>query len=274
MLQDQEKRLYRVSGWWEDYTNYGILQDLWESVGNIFPLHMDTWYFDDAYSPVGHMDLGEYGMVEQLSVGAFLTEQVHAFGEAFTAIVRLHTDATVYYRRPDQGIRTFHLDESVDQLPEIAKQLPDSLITGLIVRFDVLATLRGPDGYIGDLWLRNVGALQLSIRIPAQAQQRAALPHVSPWMTTLHLDIVSLFLPDNQATLLQTRNEWKRLREVDPTVTIDSREDSPAPPVVTLVDPPPSTPLNNQELYEKNGPRLAQAISAWEGLTGHPFMWK
>jgi hypothetical protein len=239
-----DERLYRALGRWEDYTNFGILQDFRDSINNIFPLHMDTWCYDNAASFVGHMDLTESENIEELGVEAWLALQVHAFEEAFSDFVHLRTD------------------------------LVDTNAWGTIIRFDVRATLRGSEGYIGDLWLRNVGGLQIAVRTHDPVHQRAAVSPVVAGIAYLDLDIVSLFLPDNQAALVQTREEWKRLRAEDPTVTIDPREDPPALVAVTLVEPPLSTPLNNQELYTKNGPRLAQAISIWEEITGRPFVWE
>ncbi|MGE5334590.1 MAG: hypothetical protein ACM3N4_07820 [Nitrososphaerota archaeon] len=251
-----DDRLYRVSGRWEDYTNYGMLQDSRESVGNLFPLHMDTWYYDNAFSPVGMMDLGKSGA-------------------AFAGLVQLRTDmVNTHYWHPKPGRPGLPREAFWERRSAEVPLPPETVITGTIIRFDARATLRGPKGYIGDRWLRNVGALQLGTRRFGSVQQHPAIPPIAPKFALLHLDIVSLFLPDNQATLAQTRAEWERLRAEDPTVTIDEREDSPALPVVTLVDPPPSTPSDNRELYEQNGPRLARAISTWEELTHHRFVWE
>lgn len=275
MQQVPDERLYRVASRWEDYTNYGILQDFRDSVGNVFPLQMDTWYYANAFSPVGIMNLGESGTTEQLGVREWLARQVLAFEEAFSDFVRLRADLVdTHYWHPNLNRRSLARDSPGKRRDDDAQLAPETIITGTIIRFDARATLRGSEGYIGDIWLRNVGALQLGTRRFGPVQQRPAFPPIAPKFAWLHLDIVSLFLPDNQATLAQTRNEWKRLRAEDPTVTVDVREDSPAPPVVTLVDPPPSTPLNNQELYAKNAPRLSQAISTWEKNTDHPFVWE
>ena len=269
-----DERLYRVSGRWEDYTNFGILQDFKDSIGNIFPLHIDTWYFDNAIGPLGHMELSEIATVDRLNMRAFLSEQLENFSDAFSPFVRLLTDAWLSYRPPSQGRRTFSLNVPIDRLAVVTEQIPDASITGAIVRFDVLVTLRGPDGYIGETWLKNVGDLQLSGYISQAASQFSGNSVKASGKATLQLDVASLFLPDNQATLTQTREEWRHLRGIDPTVTIDLREDSPMPPVVTIVDPPPSTPSDNQELYERNRPRLDTAITVWEESTGHPFVWE
>jgi hypothetical protein len=270
-----DERLYRILGRWEDYTNYWILQDFRDSVGNIFPLYMDTWYYDNAFSPVGIMDLGESGTTEQLGVREWLAQQLHAFEAAFADIVKLRRDLVdTSYWHQDPGRRDHAGDTSGEQRSDDAGPLPDSLIMGTSIQFDVRATLRGTEGYIGDLWLRNVGALQLATRRFGSVQQGLAVSQIAPWFAWLHLDIVSLFLPDNQVTLAQTRDEWNRLRAEDPAVTIDPREDPPEVVAVTLVDPPPATPPNNQELYERNRPRLDRAIAAWEQATGHPFVWE
>lgn len=268
-----DERLYRVSGRWEDYTNYGILQDFSDSVGNIFPLQMDTWYYDNAFAPVGHMDLGESGITEQLGVRAWLARQVHAFEEAFSEFVQLHTDADGQYWDTFPDRRSLPRNTPRERHGDDAQPPPDSLVTGTTIRFDARATIRGPHGYIGDIWLRNVGALQVGARRIDPAQPHAAASPIALWEATLHLEIVSLFLLENQAALMHTRDEWKRLRTEDPTQTIDLREDPPALVAVTLVEPPPTTPLNNQELYVKNGPHLARAISMWENRADYPFIW-
>lgn len=268
------EQLYRVGGRWEDYTNFGILQDFKDSGDNIFPLHIDTWYYDNAINPLGHMDLRKIGTKDHLDTGAFLAQQAETFSEAFSGLVQLHTIARVGYRPPEERIRSFALNSSMDRLTALAQELPGAIILGSIIRFDVLVTLRGPDGYIGDIWLRNVGDLQLFGGIVEPPPQSSGNSARAAGHAILQLDVASLFMSDNQTTLVQTRNQWKRIREIDPTVTIDLREDSPASPVVTLVDPPSSTPLDNQELFEKNGPRLAQAISIWEDRTRCPFIWE
>jgi hypothetical protein len=40
--------------------------------------------------------------------------------------------------------------------------------------------------------------------------------------------------------------------------------------VMTLAEPPDGTPLDNQDLYERNWPRLQAAVQRW---LQHPFRW-
>lgn len=268
------ERLYRIGGRWEDYTNYGILLDFKDSIGNIFPLHIDTWYFDNAIAPLGHMELSEIATVDHPDLWAFLAEQIKNFAEAFSPFIHLHTDAWLSYRLPGQGRRIGSLNVSIAHLADVTEQVPAANVTGVIIRLDVLVTVRGPDKYIGDIWLKNVGDLQLSGDVSQTVSQYSGNSVNATGRAALQLDVASLFLPDNQATLTEAREEWRRLRAIDPTVTIGLREDSPALAVVTLVEPPPSTPPNNQELYEENEPRLAQAINAWTARTGYPFVWE
>lgn len=268
------ERLYRIGGRWEDYTNYGILLDFKDSIGNIFPLHIDTWYFDNAIAPLGHMELSEIATVDHLNMRAFLAAQLENFSEAFLPFIQLHADAWLSYWLPGQRRRIGSLNIPIAHLADVTEQIPDANVTGVIIRLDVLVTLRGPDKYIGDIWLKNVGDLQLSGGVSQTVSQYSGNSVNATGRAALQLDVASLFLPDNQATLTEAREEWRRLREIDPTVTIDLREDSPTFPVVTLVDPPSSTPSDNKELYERNRPRLDTAITAWEKSTGYPFVWE
>ena len=93
--------------------------------------------------------------------------------------------------------------------------------------------------------------------------------------------MAALFFADNRDVLVPARRFHRAKKQ---GIAEDAgRTDDRAPATedieevfsgsVTLLEPPPGTPETNQDLSERNAPRLRAAIAQWEQVSGHAFEW-
>jgi hypothetical protein len=108
---------------------------------------------------------------------------------------------------------------------------------------------------------------------------------IAPWKVELGCSFLSLFRSTNAEVLARVRERCQRWLEVHPSGVVDPPDDEDDESqgtgdeweeedyIVTLATPPPGTPPDNRDLYERNAPRLRAAVGRWEEKLGAPFEW-
>jgi hypothetical protein len=262
----------------EDYVNYGVL------IGNpdnpYLHTRMDTWYYSDSVDDVGEMDLGEASLSARNGLGVAATHWLAAWWEGFRGLA-LPLDVSAPYvksLRPTVLLGE-HKVIQPDTTPQAVGSWLETItypIYQLHIPFDLEVTVRAWDGTLQETRLLRPGFVDLSATgwDPRNwTVDELAEPPVMAWRALMTLDNVSLFRRSNAPVLQRVRRLWKMRRELDPgsgSLEVHTEDDA----IVTLADPPPGTPPDNEELYERNAPRLREAIRRWEQATGCPFKWK
>ncbi|WIG58917.1 MAG: hypothetical protein OJF49_001664 [Ktedonobacterales bacterium] len=259
----------------EAYTNYGLFDG--ELGKEILSLWLDTWYYDDL-AELGAMAIGVGGLKGETQVGVFLARQIRLFAEAFASVASVRNTIRGSYQTTFPSVLGPPFSVESDTLPDLLERLEERVVPlpyvrGAGIQLDVLASVRDEQGTLRQRWLRNVGSLRLSAGTTGEDAQRVRDEGLAPWTARLRFGVVSVFQRDNSAVLAEVRENWKQLRQQNPQLTWDDREGAIPPLVITLADPPSGTLATNQELYERNAPRLREAIAKWERATGHPFQW-
>ncbi len=261
----------------ERYTNYGLVNDLRDV--NVFSQRLDTWYYT-TFQQVGELTLGEGGIHAHTGAADFLAAQLRYFAHAFAGLARLRPGLQLGCRQPPGSVRqvapyveTTGDADVLERLRADIAPLGDGWVVHLGARLDVRVVLRRADGEIAEQWFYNAGNLDLDVRRVRELIQRAPDTGFTEWVAWLEFEPRSVFQRDNSALLAEARARWKALRARQPDITWDNTDESPDPLVVTLVEPPSGTPADNQELYERNAPRLRAAVAAWEQAVGSQFQW-
>lgn len=261
----------------ERYLNYGRF-DHPERV-RIWDVRLDTWYYL-ADENLGRMDLPA-GPVTRAGGVRHLWQQLAAFHAAFAPMARLHPVAQINYQEREPipaGYWTrapLESEAAFVHAVETGFRAREHILQGGYVEWDGLAMVwDDTTGDVVERWLPDMGHTWLYAGLEGKSLPDLSQGQAVPWWAFVHMNFISLFRRDNSATLAVARAQWKRLRALDPTTTVDRNESSPAELIVALADPPSGAPPDNQDLYAVNAPRLRGAIAQWEQATGQPFQWK
>lgn len=299
-LGQQRKRLYT-------YVPTTVLRD----VGGddpYFRLNMDTWYFSEWADPYhfatfGTAALGDGPLTAAQDVVAFVAQQILAFRAAFSGLFR-PTSVTVGFKPRLTGVRHISYTFPVPETPEDVQALQTTPeqpayegITGFIVGFALQATVRDEHGQLAQVWIPKAGSANYHARYTAGSVSNrprsvavtylltpSAQAGIAPWTVELECSFLSLFRATNAEVLARVRDRWQRWLEVHPSGTADVPDDEDdesqgasdgweVDRIVTLAQPPPGTPPDNRDLYERNTPRLHAAVRRWEEKLGAPFEW-
>jgi hypothetical protein len=196
------------------------------------------------------------------------------------------------------GFEALQTQEEVEALQTTPEQPAYEGITGFIVVFDLQATVRDEHGQLAQVWIPKAGSANYHARYTAGSVSNrprsvavtylltpSAQAGIAPWKVELECSFLSLFRDTNAEVLTRVRGRWQRWLEahlsgvVDPPgdeedesqqgISDEWEEDH----IVTLAEPPRGTPPDNQDLYERNTPRLRAAVGRWEEELGAPFEW-
>jgi hypothetical protein len=258
----------------ERYTNAGLFE--YPERVLFWGLCLDTWYYlnDDL---VGELSLGRGPKWRQDDLAGFLWRTFTQFRHAFRTLAELHPVATISYTTVEEMSYGYQRPVSLENRVLFEEQLaagyesPEDGIQGGSVRWDGRATIRTTEGKLIEHEMPNMGSLKLSTGSLVNPTQRSSgIERFAEWLARVESDFVSLFMCDNSRALAEVRERWRTLRRQDPTLRW-MREEIFLDPMVTLVDPPPTAPVDNQALCEPNLSRLRAAVQAWEQETGQAF---
>jgi hypothetical protein len=255
---------------------------------SIFRLRMDTWYHDEE--TLGNMALGDGPIYAYPGVGQFLASQLGILSNAFKQILELQRVRVGFRYQPTgvmgsgQWFPPPAVSEDFVQIEQAIQQFP-YLITSMLVEYDLLATIRDEQGILVDTWLPTAGWLTYSCHYTDEhVQENGAavtyrlIPTVeqgyAPWFVTWHCNYSSIFKQSNREVLNRERERWKKrvASHQMPGANEDDWESRST--VVTLVDPPPGTPSDNESIAEHNLPRFQHALTRWGIEVGSVFTWE
>lgn len=260
---------------YQHYLNYGLFE--YPEQVRIWELRLDTWYYQ-MDEELGRIEL-QAGSVAREGGGRYLWQQLAAFRDAFASIARLHSLVQINYQEHEPVPAGYWVSASVDseaafvRAVETGFRSPDHVLQGAYISWDGRAVVRDKSSDVVEYWLPNMGFTRLYADFDGRQLRDLREGQPVRWWATIYMNFVSLFRRDNRDVLEVARAQWKQLRALDPSVTMDRDETSPAELLVALVNPPSGTPLDNRELYEYNAPVLRGAVAKWEQATGHPFQW-
>jgi hypothetical protein len=250
---------------------------------------MDTWYY--LYNELlGTLEMGMGPLTARQGAGRFMGEHLARFLDAWGRLARPQELSISFNRVSGRPVGDGFLVEArepqavMQEVQERVQQVSadSEFMTVMRGHFDVLVTLRADDGTLQDRWLSRAARVYFASdwRDWSNAARLLALDPASPeshvhWSASVDLEVLSLFRRDNHAVLERVRHQWQVLRATHPEAKrLDIDDNHPDDwMIVTLAKPPADTPPDNQELYERNAPRLREAISRWEQATGHHFEW-
>ncbi|HEY7778863.1 MAG TPA: hypothetical protein VIC85_01505 [Ktedonobacterales bacterium] len=261
---------------YEQYLNYGLFERP-ERVG-IWDLHLDTWYYE-LDKVIGQMEPAQ-GPVTHEGGGHYLWRQLSAFRDAFASLARLDATARVNLQEREPIPTGYWADVPLAdeatflRAVEAAFARPDDVLRGAYVGWDARVVVRDDEGRPVERWLPHTEKTWLRADLEGRRLADVSAGQPVRWRALVYMSFVSLFRRDNGAVLAVARDTWRRLRALNPAETLDRDELSPAELIVALADPPAGTPSNNQDLYERNAPRLREAVARWEYTTGYPFEWR
>jgi hypothetical protein len=225
------------------------------------------------------MSLGVAPRTPTLEVAAFVSEQLHAFDEAFVDLFRLEAPVEIGFSADDPRGSDGAVSVAVATPPrQLCDMLPEAVsINRVHTTFAVRAAMRDGHGAVEWRWLPGTGRVWLT----GARRERASRddpPQGAAWRARVFVDVLSLFRVDNQEKLGNARRLWSELRAEHSGMTTffdvwPKHEEVPYAGIVTLAVPPPGTPRDNRELSELNVPRLRTAVTRWEQATGNPFQW-
>jgi hypothetical protein len=243
-------------------------------------MRLDTWYYKDVVDQIGQMDLGEASLSARNGLGVAATHWLAAWWEGFRGLA-LPLSVRASYIKSLRPPAVSGEDKAIqpDTTPEEVGAWLETItypIYSLYISFDLVVTVRTWDGTLQETRLPRPGYGSLNARgwdFRNMTVDELAQPPVKAWRALMTLNAVSLFRRSNAPVLQRVRRLWRTQLEHDPdSSTLDLHTDDYG--IVTLADPPPGPPPDNQELYERNGLRLREAIAKWEQATGHPFEWE
>jgi hypothetical protein len=196
------------------------------------------------------------------------------------------------------GFAALQTQEEVEALQTTPEQPAYEGITGFIVVFALQATVRDEHGQLAQVWIPKAGSANYHARYTTGSVSNrprsvavtylltpSAQAGIAPWKVELECSFLSLFRSTNAEVLAGVRDRWQRWLEAHPSGTADVPDDEDDESqgasdewevedyIVTLAAPPPGTPPDNQDLYERNTPRLHAAVGHWEEKLGAPFEW-
>jgi hypothetical protein len=269
-----------------------------------FHLTMDTWYYAEWADPnhtasLGTLALGDGPLTAAQGAAGFVARQVALFLDAFSGLFFPTAVRVGYKSQLTRAMsHAFHLPvpETQEGVQGIQTSLDHSAYDGIIyltIAFDIWATVRDEYGQITQVWLPDAGDAYYTADYtdgyssgPSRyggvtySLTPAAKAGRAPWTMNLNCKYISLFRASNAEVLAQVRSQWQRWLQAHPLTAELSDEDDEAEEaseqddeVVTLAVPPLGTPPDNQDLYERNTPRLQAAIARWEERVGIPFEW-
>jgi hypothetical protein len=258
------------------YLNYGLFE--YPERVQIWDLRLDTWYYQ-IDEELGHMGLQD-GPVTCEGGPLYLWQQLAGFRDAFADLARLRPVAQVNYQEREPipagywAAAPMESEDAFVRTVETGFRAHDHILQGAYVMWEGRAMVRDHSGDLVERWLPDMGFTRLYAGLNGKPLRD--LTHGQPvqWRAPVYMNFVSLFRRDNTEILTAARDQWKRLQALEPPATVDFDESSPAELIVALADPPAGTPPDNEELYERNTPRLREAIRRWEQATGHPFEWE
>jgi hypothetical protein len=227
---------------------------------------------------LGRMELPA-GPVIREGGGRYLWQQFAAFRDAFAPGARLHAVAQINYQEREPIPAGYWASAPLESEAAFVRAVEtgfhsrDHILQGGYVVWEGRAVVRDKKSDLVEHWLPDMGFTRLYAGLDGRPLRALSQGQPVAWRAEVYMNFVSLFRRDNSTVLAMARTQWKRLRSLDPTATVDREESSPAELIVALADPPSGTPSDNRDLYESNAPRLRGAIAKWEQATGHPFKW-
>lgn len=262
---------------YQRYTNYGIVD--YPERAPFLHMEMDTWYNLDEEA-VGTLEVGHGPVAMETGAIDFVWEQLVTVRDAFTQFPFASQFARIGYHtfKPHRSgnLVDIRIDTQADFVADIRRVLhaPTDTIDQFFVWLDGIVAVRNEAGtlsehrlpYVGRIWFRAHDAIRRFID--------GGYGTHGQWQATFTMDFLSLFRRDNRELLRQVRARWQQLREQDPDVTRDKDEASPVAGIIALAALSPTVPPTNQELYDRNAPRLRQAIAAWEQAIHSTFRWQ
>lgn len=250
-----------------------------------FQFRLDTWYYQEG-EEVGRMQLGEGPLTVADGILEFVTTQLHAVQRGLASLLHpqaIHLNYQPSLDRPPMHTLFLGFDDLIAAPSRRFAELAGfpHFVVSFSVRCAARVVLRDNAGDLRDAWLPDAGEVRFFAewskrytpqRPPDVTHTSSVPPARVPWVASLHLNILSLFRPDNAERLAMVREAWKQLHAEDPGATAFSGY-SDDYYIVTLAEPPAGTPADNLELHILNALRLREAISHWEQITGRKFEW-
>jgi hypothetical protein len=206
-----------------------------------------------------------------------------------------------YFQVPMTAEEALALQGAIDRLTSYRPwvgDVPVDAITGMAIVYDVFVTIRDEQGAYQDLWLPWAGTMWYHANdyweryippthgvVGTHALSPLAKAGHAVWDAKLTCDFLSLFRPDNVEVLDRVRSYWRTWLETHPAsdlpgddeITQEQLEEAEVKPdranFMTLAEPPDGTPSDNQDLCERNWPRLQEAVQRWERWLQRPFRW-
>lgn len=269
-------------------------------------LNLDSWYYSEWADPdhaamLGTLELGIGPLTVAQGASDFIARQVAAFQGAFADLFR-PTTVEVWYKpkltAPMKNAFHFAAPKSPTEVQAMQSQLEHSSydgITSLWITFDVRTVVRDWDGELRPTWLPAAGQLWCNATYASGMEHEgpgtgAARYRLTPlaqagmavWTATLRCSVISLFRRSNAGALTYARAEWQSWLQAHPQTNTsvgdeqaedDAHAETPYAYIVTLAEPPPGTPADNQMLHDLNTPRLREAVSRWEQALGQSLQW-
>jgi hypothetical protein len=269
---------------------------------------------DGREALIGAVDLGEAPLTLAQGVSAFLIDQMQAFQEHCCGVLRpralyLYTLPELtgvgseqhYFRVPNTAEDAQALQEAIDRLTSYRSGVGDvsvDAIHGMAIISDMFVTIRDERSAYQDLWLPWAGTMWYHANdywegyippthgvVGTHVLSSLAKAGRAVWSAKLASDFLSLFRPDNSEVLDRVRAYWQAWLQGHPSsdlpedsITQEELEEAEEKPheayVMTLAEPPDETPPDNQDLYERNWPRLQAVLQRWQNGLHRPFEWK
>jgi hypothetical protein len=265
---------------------------------------MDTWYYAEwadhnHRASLGTLALGDGPLTAAQGSAAFVARQVALFLDAFSGLF-FPTAVRVGYKPHLTRVVSHAFDlpvaETQEEVQAIQTALEQSTYDGIInltVDFDLWATVRDQGGQFTQIWLPDAGTARYHAHYAdgyssdpprygavTYSLTPAAKAGRAPWAVDLHCNFISLFRATNAGVLARVRGQWQQWLQTHPLTAElsdlgDEAEDHSEQDdeVVTLAMAPHGTSPDNQDLYDRNTPRLRAAIARWEESLGTPFEW-
>jgi|SRR5579862_835075 len=244
----------------EEFTNFGLVDDFVDC--NLFDMRVDSWFYDD-FTPLGQMAYTRPHMEDPLQIAQEFQIAFETFTQSFAPVLHPRSSILLAYKHSGDPVKTLTDTVQYGEIIRFVRYTEEASgkvweLESALARLDSCLFIRDEQGSIAQQVLYNSG--DLAIRI---ADRQV---HVS-----VQLGAGSILLPDNSGILHKARERWRQVRSVNPLATWDEEGDEDSL-VVTLVEPPSDTPLDNHTLCDINLPIMQSAIEQWSKHMGEQFM--
>lgn len=212
------------------------------------------------------MNLGLGPRTAATGVGAFLQKHVEAVAGAIPALGLLASIQLAYvtgaqpryirarvYSGGDNAQEWGRFVTSLDRISEI--------VSGVYIHTSLQVAVRGEQQ--DTQWAIVPALISLTPDIRDLAHYAEAPETLRVWRALFDCDAASAFRRDNSSVLRAVRERW-RLDLLERTSRRKRNTMEEDIGIVTLSDPPETTPETNEHLYRINYPRLTRMIALWE----------